>query len=389
MVNKPPAKEKESEFHVLVADVDKSRLDAAAEAFASSFGLEAGVAQQIVKSAPIVFLASATKSEIKAITPRLIEASKSGIEFRVTTRSVQKIPKVNWPVRPQFSFGAAPMEGKVAFSFEHNIFVCPCCGETFLFRRVGKPPLGEMKEEAPAAPAAPPRPAAPPAPAPARRTGKPAPPPLDETAVPEPPPEEPAAEPAENLLADESIPAPAEEPLLPAEEELNPVEEPASAPEPAPLFDEPLDIAVEEPDAPPPPPPPKPAAAPKPVAKAAPAPAPKAAPAPAPKPTPAPVPKPAAPPPPAEEPEAEQEGGAEGGDTFNVFLSKITSGDKKEQAAKLISDIKACAIEDARELAGRLIIPLLKDVSKTEAETALNKFKGIKVTGRITISRKR
>jgi ribosomal protein L7/L12 len=89
------------------------------------------------------------------------------------------------------------------------------------------------------------------------------------------------------------------------------------------------------------------------------------------------------------EPEAAAAPSGGTGDTFNVFLSKITSNDKKEQAAKLISEVKACPIEEARELAGRLIIPLLKDVAKADAESALNKFKSIKVTGRMTISRKK
>jgi len=364
MVTKSAAKEKEAEFHVIVADVDKARLDAAAEAFAAAFGLEASISHQIVKSAPIVFLAGASKAEVKAITPRLIEVSKSGIEFRVTTRSVQKIPKVNWPVRPQFAFGTGPEDAgrSATFDFERNIFVCPCCGETFLFRRVGRPPLGDaIAAEPPAARAA----AAPPPPPAPRPT-----PSLDETAVPPPQEEaaaepEPEPEPADNLLAEE--PVTAEEALLP-QEGLAPVEEPAPEPAPAPV-EPPLEVEVEEPE---PPPPPKPAA--KPVAA-----------------SPKPAPKPAAPPPPPPAPaEAEAEPEPEAaGDTYNVFLSKITSNDKKEQAAKLISEIKSCPIDEARELAGRLIIPLLKDVPKADAEAALNKFKAIKITGRITISRKK
>ncbi len=361
MVMKAPPKEKEVEFNVLVAEVDKSRLDGAAESFSAAFGLEASVAQQIVKSAPIVFLLGASKAEIKAITPRLIEVSKAGIEFRVTTRSVQRIPKVNWPVRPQFAFGTGPEDaGRSArFNFERNIFVCPCCGETFLFRRVGRPPLGEGESQAPAAQA----------PAPPRAAPK-AMPSLDETAVP-PPQEEPAqepeiqAEPADNLLAEEP-PAPEEDALLPQEEELAPPEVPAPEPAPEPALDE-------EPE---PPPPPKPVAAAKPAPRPAPVAAPKQAPPPPPEPEAE---------APAESPEAAS--GEAGG--YNVFLSKITSNDKKEQAAKLISEIKSCPIEEARELAGRLIIPLLKEVSKAEAEAALNKFKGIKITGRMTASRGR
>jgi ribosomal protein L7/L12 len=355
MVTKGASKEKEVEFHVLVADVDKSRLDEAAEAFAGAFGLEPSVSQQIVKSTPIVFLASASKGEIKAITPRLIEVSKAGIEFRVTSRGVQKIPKVNWPVRPQFAFGTGLADGgrSANYNFEHNVFVCPCCGETFLFRRVGRPPLGAAKPAAPAVAAAP-HPAVAPAAEVSDLTPEPQPAAVQAEA-------EMPAEPADNLLA-ESGPLPASEQLLTEEDLAAQQQAQAPAVEEAALPEEPAgagaDVAEE---APPPEPPPAPPPAKKPAA------APKQAPA------------------PAEEADAE----APATDTYNVFLSKITSNDKKEQAAKLISEMKGCAIDEARELAGRLIIPLMKDVAKSDAEAALTKFKAIKVTGRMTVSRKK
>jgi ribosomal protein L7/L12 len=383
MATKGAGKDKDAEvdYHVLVADVDKSRADSAAEAFSAAFGIEAVVAQQILKSAPIVFLGDASRGEIKAMTPRLIEVSKAGIEFRITSRSIQRIPKVNWPVRPQFAFGAGPADrgASATYDFEQNIFVCPCCGETYLFRRVGRPPLGEA-ERASARPAAEGRPVietadlapeapspeltptsmppveetaepaepSPPPPRPAppsRAASRPVPPPPPEPEPQEPAPEEP--EPAENLLAEE---APAAEEQLLADDEYKIEAEQVEEEPPAMLPKSP------------PPPPARPAAAPKP---------PPARPAPA-----------AAPPKAAPTP-------AEGEDVFNVFLSKITATDKKEQAAELISELKQCPLDEARELAGRLIIPLLKDVPKAEAEDALNRFKAIKVTGRMTISRKK
>jgi hypothetical protein len=45
---------------------------------------------------------------------------------------------VNWPVRPQFTAGGAPAVAGLAFEWDNSAFVCPGCGESFLFRRMGK-----------------------------------------------------------------------------------------------------------------------------------------------------------------------------------------------------------------------------------------------------------
>src|SRR6185503_6429420 len=81
---------------------------------------------------------------------------------RVTARVAGKLPKVNWPVRPQFTAGGAAGVNGLAFEWDNNAFVCPGCGESFLFRRLGKlqlaePPVavGSNGAEAAAAAAAP------------------------------------------------------------------------------------------------------------------------------------------------------------------------------------------------------------------------------------------
>jgi ribosomal protein L7/L12 len=77
-----------------------------------------------------------------------------------------------------------------------------------------------------------------------------------------------------------------------------------------------------------------------------------------------------------------------GSETYNVFLSQITSDARRDEAVKLICEIRKCSEEEARELTTRSIIPLLKEVPKAEAERALQRFRIIKVAGRMTLSKK-
>jgi len=131
------------EFNLIVVEVESARLTDAAKAFGKAFGLDETIATQICKSAPIIFAQKLTKQEVKAITSTLGDLSKNGMEFRVTARVAGKLPKVNWPVRPQFTAGGAAGVNGLAFEWDNNAFVCPGCGESFLFRRLGKLELAE------------------------------------------------------------------------------------------------------------------------------------------------------------------------------------------------------------------------------------------------------
>src|SRR6185436_20207941 len=131
------------EFSLIVVEVESARIADAAKAFGRAFNLDDTIATQICKSAPIIFAQKLTKQEVKAITGTLGELSKSGIEFRVTARVAGKLPKVNWPMRPQFTAGGAAGVNGLAFEWDNNAFVCPGCGESFLFRRLGKLQLAE------------------------------------------------------------------------------------------------------------------------------------------------------------------------------------------------------------------------------------------------------
>ncbi len=350
------------DFNLIVVEVESGRIPEAAKAFARAFSLDEGIANKICSSAPINFAQKLTKQEVKAITPVLGELSKSGIEFRITARLPERLPKVNWPVRPQFTAGGAPAASGLAFEWDSNAFVCPGCGESFLFRRLGKvklvePPMvvGQNGAEAHAAAPAMARAAAP-QPVKATVSGsselgsyeeavRPAPRAVGVEGV------APLAGEGESLDLPETVDdlrtpeEPLAEPALPDAEPLPPAE---------PLEDLPGSdggLGGDEPQ----------------LAE--------------------PEPEPVAAPPAEPEPAAVAEEEAPAGDPgelYNVFLSKITDTSKRDKAAELIAKVKGCSTAEAKELTTRLVIPLAKNVTKAKAEDILNQFKKLKIFGRMT-----
>src|SRR5437762_12094453 len=126
------------EFNLIVVEVESARIADAAKAFGRAFNLDDTIATQICKSAPIIFAQKLTKQEVKAITPTLGDLSKNGMEFRVTARVAGKLPKVNWPVRPQFTAAGAPSVKRQPIASDNNAIVCPGPGESFHSRRRGQ-----------------------------------------------------------------------------------------------------------------------------------------------------------------------------------------------------------------------------------------------------------
>ncbi|MBI3856908.1 MAG: hypothetical protein HY293_14570 [Planctomycetes bacterium] len=352
------------EFNLIVVEVESARLADAAKAFGRAFNLDDTIATQICKSAPIIFAQKLNKAEVKAITPVLGDLSKNGMEFRVTARVAGKLPKVNWPVRPQFTAGGAPAVTGLAFEWDNNAFVCPGCGESFLFRRLGKlqlaePPAAAGSNGAEAAKAAA-------APAMAARAAAPQPVKASvssgsdmgfaEAALPAPRAVgvegvAPLAGEGESLDLPETVEELKPQDEAPMTEDLLPDAEPLAPAEPIEeLSGSDGGFAAEA----------------EPLAATDPADA------------------------PAEEPMAEaeaapvEEEAVEGGELYNVFLSKITDTSKRDKAAELISKVKGCSTSEAKELTTRLVIPLAKNVSKNKAEDILNQFKKLKIFGRMT-----
>jgi hypothetical protein len=342
------------EFSLIVSEVDAAKLADASKQFAQAFGVDETIANQICKSAPIIFAQKLTKAEVKAITPVLSELSKLGLDFRVTARVAAKLPKVNWPVRPQFTVGGSGGAAGLAHDWENNAFVCPGCGASFLFRRLGKLKLAES---APAysgngADAAEARvtAAAPKAAAVKAAVGAFSPSPTLEGVE----GVQPLAGEGESLDLPEAV------------EEIKLADEPAPSAPAAPDVD--LSAPSSDPDDT------APASEGAEFSEATEAAAPEAAET-------APAPAPEVEAPPQEEAAA---AGADGGELYNVFLSKITDTSKRDKAAELIAKVKGCSQPEAKELTTRLVIPLAKNVPKAKAEDILNQFKKLKIFGRMT-----
>ncbi len=326
------------DFNLIVASVESSAVAEASKQFAKAFGLDETIAGQICKSAPIIFAQKLTKVEVKAITPTLTELSGAGIEFRVTARIAGKLPKVNWPVRPQFTAGGMPSTTGLAFEWDNNAFICPGCGETFLFRRLGKLQLHEPPAVVAAAPSNGSEPA------PARRAAV-------RQAMPVPH--------FEGVEGVQPVAGEGDSLDLPEVMSADSAPEPEPLPEPMPMDELP---SVEPlPDAP----------AGEFSGGMDAEPAPEAAPVE----EDAPI---------VEQPVEEEAAAPPSGELYNVFLSKITDTSKRDKAAELIAKIKGCSGGEAKELTTRLVIPLAKNVAKEKAEDILNQFKKLKIFGRMT-----
>jgi len=139
--------------NLIIMRVPEHNLPSVAEQFAEDFSLEIEPAEQILRSAPIVFLAGLNKSTLKILKDRLVSLSKIGVEFMISTRLSPTIPRVIWPGKMP-NYAAAPsgeLIKYVDFQWRGNAFVCPNCAETFVFKRIGNPLARylQVKEETP------------------------------------------------------------------------------------------------------------------------------------------------------------------------------------------------------------------------------------------------
>ncbi|MBN8524929.1 MAG: hypothetical protein J0M02_06325 [Planctomycetes bacterium] len=74
---------------------------------------------------------------------------------------------------------------------------------------------------------------------------------------------------------------------------------------------------------------------------------------------------------------------AEGTGGFSVFLAKIADEDRRKKAAALIAEIGKVPAEEAETLSKKMIIPVLRGVSKEEAEAAKAQFGKIGILARV------
>jgi ribosomal protein L7/L12 len=349
------------EYNLIIEKVTASNPADPAQRLARAFGLDPQLTMAMLKTTPLIFATQLTKHEVKALTPKLADLSKAGLEFRITGKEA-KIPKINWLIRPTFT-AANSGQNQIAFDWQNTAFVCPSCGETYVFLPAGKLPLAESTavsaptplpapppEEAvkpptsripPAKPPAPPRPAAPP------KVKLNLPPPEPE--VPELAPLQLEEPPSLDLSATPApVPKPDEGPAGLEDVDLveplpdDPNEQSAtgtdiqvpdlSGSEPTSLTDK-LEAGLQSP------------AAAKPKAAKIPP------------------------------PEA---------DLYNVFVPEVKDAQRKEDVVKLVSEVRGIPVDEARKLSQRLMIPVAKGVTKNQAEAILARFKKFRLTGRMT-----
>lgn len=72
-----------------------------------------------------------------------------------------------------------------------------------------------------------------------------------------------------------------------------------------------------------------------------------------------------------------------GGGGFSVFLAKIADEERRKKAAALIAEIGKVPAEEAESLSKKMIIPVLRGVTKEEAEAAKAQFGKIGILARV------
>lgn len=375
-MGKADTQKMEAHFSVVLVEVPQEGQAEIASALGEALHLQPEAAKQVLSTAPVVLFRDLAKPEIRALKPKLIELSRRGIEFRITPRPADSLPSVNWPTKPGFvQSSGGELLPSVTFEWQQHAFVCPGCGEAFVIRPIGKPVLTKREEAKAPAPA----PAPAPKPAPPKEEKKAAPPP------PKPAPAKPAVKKVEEVEEIEEIQE-ISEPLEVVEEieEVQEISEPIEVADEVEEVEEIQEISDAEPieeveeiaeasgddiemiDLDEPPKKAAPAVKKPPEKKGAP------------------PPKPEAKKPPEKKPAKKGGDDEEGEVAYSVFLSRIPTPDKQAQAAKMIAEIRGVSMGEAKDLAARMVIPVVKDVSKEEAEQCLERFKKLKIQGRIT-----
>ncbi|MBI5779697.1 MAG: hypothetical protein HZA49_09625 [Planctomycetes bacterium] len=319
--------------NLIIMRVAEHNLPSVIEQFADSFSLEIEPAEQILRSAPIVLLTGLNKDTLKILKDRLVNLSKAGIEFMISTRLSPTIPRVVWPSKMP-NYAVAPtgeLIKYVDFQWRGNAFVCPNCAETFVFKRIGNPLARylQVKEETPLKQTS--------TTTSTRVKPKEPTPDMNESDVVELPP---LTDTKSGSDSDEVVElAPVEDQSQNNADVLEPIdildgnkEAPATATqngseENGQIVEAP--VAVEEPGT-------------------------------------APIPEELC--------------------TCSVFLTSIPP-EKKVATAELIAKMKGIPVKQAQILTTRLLVPILKDVTKEEATKCLLDFQKIGVKGKLTIKK--
>ncbi len=335
----------DKQFNIVLEACAAENLEAITDRIASVFPIRKEMAMQLASSCPIIILDELSQGEANAVYNAMNDVVEAGAAIKVVQSDTltSKMTRIKWPERPKIK--GMDLESLSDQTVEDvgegtvTKHVCPHCGNGIL---VSMDQYGENLMVQPDGEVIPSMPAG----------SSP------------PPPQQPLA-PAgteEFILSNDDLIAEIEEPHIPKTEEITNIldsvfagTEDGGTGSGLWADNSALEPAASDPLPPPPSPTPAPAPAPPPAAGGF---------------------APAAP--------ADPRGATVGDDkSYNVFLPKLTSEDKKTKAIPLIVEISGISEGEAQKLSNRIVIPLVKGVSKEEAEGIKDKFMAIGILPRI------
>lgn len=127
-------------YHIIITGINESLLPQAVKEFALACNLTDEISGQILKNSPITFLSNLSRNEMKSIKPKLLYLSKSGIEFTVSPTLSPDIPGVIWPIPSYYKqIAGGKILNYIDYQCDNNAFICPKCGESFIFQRINNP----------------------------------------------------------------------------------------------------------------------------------------------------------------------------------------------------------------------------------------------------------
>jgi hypothetical protein len=325
-----------SDYTLILRACPEGHREAAALFLGKLFSLKEHTCQQIVGSCPIILLAGLAREEAGAVHLLVHGLAASGAQIEVTAHPTGELPKIDWPRRPQifkrelaewvsdFHYPLSMAQGSMRLI---EILVSGIEGRKAEFKGVALPEVTPFST--PALPAEPrpttvrsPRP--PDARPPTTRTPLP-PPPTTRTPLPPPP----------SGKAASQLPAPGgEEDPMSRLNELFPDEEGGGFLPGKEDITNILNRIL-----------------------------------------------------PDEQPSVGSSGSGRSavvaGGGFSVFLAKIADEDRRKKASVLIAELGKIPPEEAEALSKKMIIPVLKGVSKEEAEAAKAQFGKIGILARV------
>ena len=74
---------------------------------------------------------------------------------------------------------------------------------------------------------------------------------------------------------------------------------------------------------------------------------------------------------------------------YGVFISQLTTADKRETAAHLIVELTGMPYPEARSLCDGMIVNVLREVSEEEAQDACQEFKEAGITAKVTVQKRK